>query len=262
MAKIGFVVFTNGRFECLNKTIKSLEMNLDAQVAESVLVDDSGDPAYGAILAKHFDGKFDKVVRHEKPLGYFNSIEETWLHNLSPGLDYVLHWEDDFVLQMNLDLNPLMEFLCAYPRYVQIVLGEETERALNSADARPVASASAYDFYGIPWTESDAIFLTDPCIYRAWVTKALTVRSYVTYQSDVGFHRGLARHIMDVYPGFRSAGCIVEAKAGSEPASPDDRVSSGIVKHIAFDRIWEYERNNVPRSDNKPQIHGREGSQI
>jgi len=262
MAKLGFIVFTSGRFECLNKAIKSLEMNLNAGVAESVLVDDSGDPTYGGILAKHFDGKFDKVVRHEKPIGYFNSIEETWLHNLSSDLDYVLHWEDDFVLQMNLDLNPLMEFIRAYPRYVQISLGDGTELAQNSADACHVASGSGYDFYGIPWTESNGIFVTSPCIYPAWVTKVPTVRSYVTYQSDVGFHRGLARHIMEVYPGFRSAGCIVEANTGSRLARLDDRVGNGIIKHIAFDRIWEYERNNVLRSDNKPQVQEREGSQI
>ena len=262
MARLGFIVFTNGRFECLNKAIKSLEMNLDAGVAESVLVDDSGDPTYGAILAKHFDGKFDKIVRHERPIGYFNSIEETWLHNLSLGLDYVLHWEDDFVLQMNLDLNPLMEFLGAYPKYVQIVFGDGTERVLKPADAHAVRNGQAYDFYEVPWTESDGAFETSPCIYPAWVTKVLTVRSYSTYRSDIGFHRYLARHIMDVSPGLGSAGCIVEANAGSRLAGFEDRVNNGIVKHIAFDRIWEHERNNVLRSDNKPQVQEREGSQI
>jgi len=236
MSNLVLTLYTDGRFECLNQTIKSWERNLESAIMESILIDDSGDAAYSAVLVKHFDKKFDRVIRHQSRMGYLASITETWLYNLPPNAGYVLHLEDDFVLDRPFNAALIVELLRNYHHLAQMSLmrapwAEEEVAVVSATDvprkdeagfvrmSRPVGGAQVY------WIEQNSVFTTAPCIYPIWVTKALTLQSDVAPNSGIDVEEYITRRVRETYPSsmFGIFGW------------PED---GSMIRHISIERLW------------------------
>ena len=124
---VPLIVLTNGRPECISKTIPSAQQHLTG-VAGMVIVDDSGDPTYGQWLADEFTGgPWDgKVLHLPEPHGYWQAMRHVW------GL--ARHWdttygttsffllEDDFMFSEDVNLDDLAGVLDAHPYLTQIAL--------------------------------------------------------------------------------------------------------------------------------------------
>ena len=124
---VPIIVLTNGRPECISKTIPSAQAHLSG-VQGMVIVDDSGDPTYGQWLADEFTGgPWDGKIAHlPGPHGYWRAMRYVW--------DLARHWattydttsffflEDDFTFNTDVDLDTLAGVLDTHPCLTQIAL--------------------------------------------------------------------------------------------------------------------------------------------
>jgi hypothetical protein len=119
---IALVVITDGRREYLEKSVASLDNNLDMRsVSNRLIADDSGDGEYRAWIFRQFS-TFD-YVQHENRLGFSAIIETAWKAALSyPNISHVFHAEDDFTYNEPVDLKEMCDILDSNPHLAQIAL--------------------------------------------------------------------------------------------------------------------------------------------
>lgn len=117
---IPLIVLTNGRQDCIAPTLASIGKHLTGY-GDTVIVDDSGDPAYRAWLAEAFQGAYVTAVAPQ-PAGYWRAMRAVW--NIARGarVDTFAFWEDDFVLTADVDLADLALVLDEVPYLTQIAL--------------------------------------------------------------------------------------------------------------------------------------------
>ena len=73
---IPLIVLTNGRQDCIAPTLASIGKHLTGY-GDTVIVDDSGDPAYRAWLAEAFQGAYVTAVAPQ-PAGYWRAMRAVW----------------------------------------------------------------------------------------------------------------------------------------------------------------------------------------
>lgn len=118
------ILLTNGRPECIAKTIPSALEHLSG-VDRMVVVDDSGDPTYGQWLVDEYaGGPWDTRVLHlEGEHGYWRAMRAVWaLARHWHGIDKFLFLEDDFIFNEAVNLDDLAAVLDSHPHLVQIAL--------------------------------------------------------------------------------------------------------------------------------------------
>lgn len=131
---IDLLVMTDGRGDCLEKTIESFRLLDDrgAPIVSRTIHDDSGSPAYQAWIADRFP-EF-RLVATVGRSGFGGAIRSAWDHlRTSRSAPYLFLWEDDFVLQEKIDLQDMVGVLAERGDVVQLVLKRqpwnEAERA-------------------------------------------------------------------------------------------------------------------------------------
>lgn len=173
---VPLIVLTNGRPECISKTIPSAREHLHG-VAGMVIVDDSGDPVYGQWLEDEFiGGPWDgKVLHLPEPHGYWRAMQYVW------GL--ARHWaatydtnaffllEDDFTFNTNVDLDDLAGVLDAHPYLAQIALLRQPWFANEHAHGGLIGALQAQGQTFTEcmdgthwWIEHRACFTGNPCL--------------------------------------------------------------------------------------------------
>jgi hypothetical protein len=125
---VPIIVLTNGRPECISKTIPSAHQHLSG-VDGMVIIDASFDDVYGQWLEDEFiDGSGKVAVMHldgGEP-GYWRAMQATWryarylLDHL--GVEAAFFLEDDFTFNADVDLDDLVTVLDAHPYLTQIAL--------------------------------------------------------------------------------------------------------------------------------------------
>lgn len=121
------ICLTNGRRECITRTISSAIEHLSG-VLHMVIVDTSGDPEYGQWLEDEFIGgpSHTGVLHIEGSGGYWQAMKAVWRYALYlldfDGTDAAFFLEDDFVFNVDVDLNDLHEVLNDRPYLTQIAL--------------------------------------------------------------------------------------------------------------------------------------------
>jgi hypothetical protein len=176
---IPVIVLTNGRPECISKTIPSTAEHLSG-ASPMVIVDDSGDPVYGQWLADEFiGGPLDgKVLHLPAEHGYWRAMRAVWSYARHL-LDYVgatslFFLEDDFVFHERIDVAELAEVLDGHPYLTQIALlrqpwfGNEHEHG----GLIPALEAQGQRFTEVTdgthhWIEHRACFTGNPSLIPA-----------------------------------------------------------------------------------------------
>lgn len=162
------LVFTDGRRDCLNRTLESWRTKMRAtDDIDWLIVNDCLDPVFAEWLEDEFP--WAGIAHTATKLGFCGTVQRGW--GLVPvEADYVLHLEDDFVLNDDLDLDNLLDVLDNHPHLAQLVLkrqswGPAEERVGGIVEQWPDCYEDKTD--GLHhWAEHRLFWSTNPSIYQ------------------------------------------------------------------------------------------------
>lgn len=213
MHLIDTVVFTDGRTDCLARTLASFAQFSSGRTGRTWIIDDSGDPDNTERLCHEYLGA--AVVHHPERLGFGGTIADTW-ERLAAVTDegFVLHLEDDFVLERSVDWQRIADVLDAHPHLVQLALRRQPWNEIEIAAGGVVESrADEYDDCtdGVhDWLEQRMFFTTNPSLYR----RSLATRGWPNVEHSEGmFTHALLAESSETRFGFwgaRDSGVWVE----------------------------------------------------
>ena len=155
---IALVCTYNGRRDCLAETLPSLEM-LSGPITHRILVNDTPEPL-------HSDGWW--VVDHGGNRGLAAAVQSGWNQALAhDDVRFVCHWEDDMVLEREVNLIDLSAALNARPYLAQITLQRHGVNAVEAeGQLRAIIAQSMEWRVEEPWplTVHDHLFSLNPCL--------------------------------------------------------------------------------------------------
>lgn len=170
---ISVLVITDGRKECLSRTMKSMFENLHGPIDEVIIVDDSGDPTYASWLDAMYEDRAT-IVHHSIRRGFGGAIQSGW-DTISFDADWVFHLEDDFVLNRTVPLMKMIATMAGQPHLVQMALRRQAVNAEEIAaggviERWPTEYIERTNTKG-SWLEHRLFFTTNPSLYRYSLTR-------------------------------------------------------------------------------------------
>ena len=118
----GAVVITNGRRECIARTVPSLEAMV-GPFAERLICDDSGDPRYVAWLTETFPGWRVQAHAH---IGHGPAVHYAMVEAAKLRAPWIFWSEDDLVYQRPVDLAAIARVMEATPHLKQMSLKRQS----------------------------------------------------------------------------------------------------------------------------------------
>ena len=117
--EVGAVVITNGRRECIERTIPTLEAMV-GPFSDGIICDDSGDPEYARWLADRFP---EWRVRAHRHVGHGPAVRYALGQAADMDVDWVFWSEDDVLYQRKVDVHAITRVMDAEgPDLKQMVL--------------------------------------------------------------------------------------------------------------------------------------------
>lgn len=167
---IVLLVITDGRRDCIAKTIPSALDNLQGPITRRVLYDDSGDPDHCAWLEATFPS-FDLIWHPDGRQGFGGAIRTAWFQLAHGPQQYVFHLEDDFTFNRPVDLTAMADVLDHRPELVQLALrrqpwNDHERLAGGIVEQHPDAYKDRHDASGHHWLAHRLFFTTNPSLYR------------------------------------------------------------------------------------------------
>ncbi len=171
---ICLLMITDGRRECLTRTLLSLDHLVDYELAFQhwLMIDDSADRGYADWLDRTYGQTF-QIVHHAERRGFGGAVQSGWDH--LPVCDFVFHLEDDFVFRSAVRLDLLVALLEHAPYLAQVVLKRTPvnaeERAVGGFIEQHPDEYTEQAWGGLYWTEHARNFSTNPCLIPYAVTR-------------------------------------------------------------------------------------------
>lgn len=164
------LIMTDGRRECLIPTLASLHLNLTGNIHRTLIHDDSGSATYAAWLRKEWP--WADVFSTGQRSGFAGAIQSAW--EQVDG-DWIVHWEDDFVLKEKVNVASFVAVMRDNPDVVQMALKRQPWNEAEKA-AGGFIEMSPYDYIEKTdgkhtWTEHRKFFTTNPSVYRGSLIK-------------------------------------------------------------------------------------------
>lgn len=212
---IALLVLTDGRRDCIERTLASAAHNLIGPVTTRVIFDDSGDDDYHIWLHR-FDGY--RIVRGGGRSGFAGAIQGGWnwlgAHTDEP---FVLHLEDDFTFNRPVRLTDMAATLAKHPHLAQLALRRQAWsadelRAGGVVEVWPDEYVDCADRDGCRWLEHRLFFTTNPCLYRrelmaeGWPSGEQSERRFTHQLLTEGFDRVTGDDVRFGYWGSRGSG--------------------------------------------------------
>lgn len=167
---IALLVITDGRRECIERTIDSASALLVGNITTKVIWDDSGDDVYARWLER-FQAYGFTVVRGAGRSGFGGAIRGAWSwlqENTSE--PFIWHQEDDFVFNRAVSLGAIAGRLATHPYLAQLALRRQPwnsrERAAGGVVEQYPKAYEDCDDGEAKWLEHRLFFTTNPCLYR------------------------------------------------------------------------------------------------
>lgn len=162
MHKVSLVVITDGRQDCIERTINRFNHIINFQFFEKLIINDSGDPRYHDFLSKRFP-EFN-VISHKERRGLAGAVQSAWA-SVSRESDYVFHLEDDFLFNKSIDISHMIFLLRKNPHLVQMALVRAPvnppEEEVGGFVFQHLADYSQKEDY----FEHGRLFTLNPCVY-------------------------------------------------------------------------------------------------
>lgn len=166
---------TDGRRNCIEQAIPSLERNLHGVIGRRIIHDDSADPYYQAWLHEQFPEY--EIARTPFRSGFGGAYANAWDYLTRPAprddCRFVLSTEDDFVVERTVPLLTMSRVLNENPHIAQLVLRRQpwndSERAAGGiVEQHPDAYTEVRaDFApGVAWLEHRLFWSTNTSLHR------------------------------------------------------------------------------------------------
>jgi hypothetical protein len=173
VALIVLALTTDGRSECIERTIPSLLERVEGLDGPRLIFDDSGDRAYQRWLRRRFGGEGFEVCGAGRRHGQPRMLGAMWRRLAGAefdGHEWVMHVEDDFVFERGVDLAALRAVLEPRPHLAQMALLRqpwfEGERRAGGIVERDPEAYEAVAEGEHRWLEHRLWFTLNPCLYR------------------------------------------------------------------------------------------------
>lgn len=194
------IVVTDGR-DHIYKTIPSALANIEGDLDQRIIYDDSADPANGDRLRTAFEPLGFTILGTPIREGFGGAIRSLWHLVPDLGVDWVFHCEDDFVFNRPVHLARMAAVLDMNAELAQMVLRRqpwnEQERAAGGiVEQHPDDYLDRSDVFGNQWLEHRRFFSTNPSLFRA----SLCARGW----PDVPHSEGVFTHEL-LADGYRFA---------------------------------------------------------
>lgn len=163
------LVMTNGRRDCITKTIPSALAMLQPGFVHRIICDDSGDEEYQLFLASRFP-TFELWTTQGNE-GFGGAIHSIWESlRYRTGFNYIFHLEDDFTFNEPINLHNMIAVLDRNPQLQQMSLlrqpWNEEEKAAGGIMQLHPEDYTEYQYGPMKWVEQRRYFTTNPCLYR------------------------------------------------------------------------------------------------
>jgi hypothetical protein len=157
-------VTTDGRSDYLLQAIDSLRVSLDPWPEWRYMLDDSGDPAYTAMLVRCYPDF--PIAAHSPRRGLAAAVGSVWRMALETSARYVFHAEDDFTYREPVDLVGMARVLEENPHLAQVVLKRQpwSEEEIAAGGQIEVAPEEYADRKG--FVEHRRLFSLNPSLIR------------------------------------------------------------------------------------------------
>lgn len=156
------MVVTNGRRECIDRSVDAALANLHGLPWERILIcDDSGDSAYRDWLRQRFPSDLVTVTGEGEALGFAPAIRRALDAACSIRAEHIFWLEDDFIVQRPVDLAAMADTLDARSYLSQMLLKRQPWFS-NEVAAGGIIEADPHRFTqcgndeGDRWVEHDA----------------------------------------------------------------------------------------------------------
>lgn len=167
---IVLLVMTDGRGDCLTRTLAAFDDHVTGPITRRVIHDDSGDPTYRQWLAGTYPDY--ELVSTPGRSGFGGAIQSAWRHLLAHADErWVFHLEDDFAFHRPVNLADLADVLDSRPYLTQLAFRRQPwnadERAAGGiVEQYPSEYHDQGDDAGREWLEHRRFFTTNPSLYR------------------------------------------------------------------------------------------------
>ena len=179
---ITLLAMTDGRDDVLAETLPVAMRHVPHR--NLVIHDDTGDLDHQAQLAAKFPTA--EVIGGAERRGFGGAIQAAWQHLTRTPNPFVVHLEDDFVLNRPLDWFTLAHVLDTHPHLVQLALRRQPwnaeEHAAGGIVEQHPDDYTERSYADKTWLEHTRFFTTNPSIYR----RSLCVEGWPTGENSEG----------------------------------------------------------------------------
>ena len=174
MPSVPLIILTNGRRDCISRTIPSAREHLSGW-DRLLIVDDSGDQEYTLWLEETFGHPPVIVPITGQRAGYANAMRMVWKVARELKTDVFFLLEDDYLFHGDVDLSELAAVLTDRPYLTQMALirqpwfGNEVAHGgmIEALEALGQHFTEVSDAHGRDWIEHRAVFTGNPSVISA-----------------------------------------------------------------------------------------------
>ena len=191
----GAVIITNGRRDCIERTIPSLEQHV-GPFAERLICDDSGDPAYAQWLRETFPAWTVKAHPH---LGHGPAVRYAIGEAAKLDVDFVFWSEDDYDYRRPVDKEAIVRVMDANEDVKQMVLRRqawfpsEIEAGPTQIERFDPSLFVEHGDNGTSWIEHRQFYSLNPHLVRREMLTTLSRQWPAVKNSEHEFSRRLFR---------------------------------------------------------------------
>lgn len=157
------LIMSHGRKDCILPVIDSIHRNLRGRIDNWVIHSDSPDASFNDWIGQRWGGR---IIVNEGEHGFGNAIRNAWDHIDD---DYIIHWEEDFVLKEEVNADTLRWILTTSPELAQVALKRqpwnESEKRAGGIIEQDPESFTEEIKYGYVITKHRKFFTTNPSMY-------------------------------------------------------------------------------------------------
>jgi hypothetical protein len=173
---ICWIVLTDGRQDCLRSSLPSWIKHYGDKIENKIIIDDSADENYRGWLRFAFP-HFKLVTTGMGRQGYSGAMQKVFDVFKESGNKYMLHLEDDYVLEHEFSIEDVITVLENNPDVAQMSIMRQPwfQNEIDHGGVLEALEVGGSKFQevntqGFDWARHKAFYTCNPNIAQSWVT--------------------------------------------------------------------------------------------